>query len=134
MLYLFQTLPVRIQFIEWDRWIAGHLRQGEKTGSGTLQLKKGRWCYGPSLLTRILLLSTIKATDMFMYTPVYHARWKEIESEMTEVIPVAAVLADTEFKNKMLNKDTPWIHALLKTWQETIKLCELDNSIKLLQW
>ena len=37
MLYLFQTLPVKIatkQFMEWDRLISRHYGKGKKTGSG----------------------------------------------------------------------------------------------------
>ncbi len=62
------------------------------------------YCYAAQLRALICLC-----------TPAFSARWKEIESAMTEGIPIAAMVADMELQTKMVNKDNPWINMLLRT-------------------
>lgn len=67
-------------------------------------------------------------------TQAYSARWKEIEHQVTEGIPLEAILTDEELKKKTANKGNQWFNLSLKIWQETIKLCRLEVPAKLLRW
>ena len=48
--------------------------------------------------------------------------------------PIEAIIADNELLNKQLNMGNPWLNVLLRTWQELVKTCNLNDSIKLLRW
>lgn len=138
MLYLFKSLPVKIptkQFIEWDRLISRYLWQGKKprVRYKTLQLRKESGDMGLPCLQEYYYAAQLRPL-ICLCTPTYSARRKKIESAIIGGIPIAAMIADNELQNKMVNKDNPWINKLLETWQETVKLCGIGDSVKLLRW
>ena len=138
LLYLFQNLPVSIptkQFIEWDVMISRYLWQGKKPRIKfkTLQLSKESGGMGLPSLREYYLAAQLRPL-VCLCTPAYSARWKEVEIELLEGIPIEATIADNELLNKQLNIGNPWLNILLRTWQETAKTCNLNDSIKLLRW
>lgn len=86
----------------------------------------------PSL--REYFLATQLRPLICLCTPAYTACWKEVENELLEGIPIEATIPDNELLNKQLNISNPWLNILLQTWQEIVKTCNLNDSIKLLRW
>ena len=102
MLYLFQSLPLKIppkQFLEWDRLIARYLWQGKKARIKfkMLQLKKDK--SGLGLFTRILSCCPTETLNLFMLTKLQCS----MEGyRRNNGIPITAALSD----NTLLVKAT----------------------------
>ena len=138
LLYLFQSLPVEIpmkQFMEWDKMISRFLWQSKKPRIRyrTLQLHKDCGGLGLPCLRDYNYAAQLRPLVCWS-NPSYSARWKDIESNMTHQIPLAAVMADNRLMNNMIDKNNPWINTTLKTWQKTIQLCDLEHTLKILRW
>lgn len=138
LLYLFQSLPVEIpieQFMDWDKMISRFLWGGKKPRIRykTLQLHKDGGGLGLPCLRDYFYAAQLRPLVCWC-NPSYSARWKDIENNMTHQIPLAAVMADNKLMNGMMENNNPWINATLKTWQKTIKLCDLEHTLKTLRW
>ena len=59
---------------------------------------------------------------------------KKLNFSSLEGIPIEAIIADSELLNKQMNKNNPWRNLSLRTWQEVVKTCHLNDSIKPLRW
>lgn len=138
LLYLFQALPAEVptnQFIEWDKLISRFLWQGKKPRIRykTLQLSKEKG--GLNLPCLCDYYNAAQLRPLVCWSSSYYAaRWKDIEIAMSGEIPLAALIADSELRKNMLNKNNPWINAGLKIWHRIIQFCNIEKPLRKLKW
>ncbi len=115
--------------------ISRYLWQGKKPRIKYKTLQASKACGGMGLpsLREYYYAAQLRPL-ICLCTSSYTARWKEIENTIIKAIPIVTVIADNELINKMFNVNNPWINILLKSWQETVKLCSISESVKLLCW
>lgn len=137
LLYLFQTLPIQvdqIQFNEWDKMISRYIWIGKKPRVcfKTLQLAKEKGGWGlPSLRDyfRAAQMKTLINWCDISYT----AQWKNIE-EKTFPFPIQATLADRDMQKHIDTADNPWVECTLSVWKNVVKEYKLEKDIRMLKW
>lgn len=138
ILYLFQNLPVELsnnEFIEWDKFISRYLWQGKRPRIKyrTLQLSKAKGGLALPCLKSYYQAAQIKIL-LNLCNPKYCAKWKEIEVNMVQGIPIQAIIGDENLKQLYCNVINPWLEVSLKVWFETVSKNNLTNQCKLLRW
>lgn len=66
---------------------------------------------------------------VYLCNPVYQSRWKEIESVISQDVPVQGALGDVVLINRLLTTDNPWLNVSLNIWKKVVKLCNLKDSM-----
>lgn len=138
LLFLFQNLPVEIQnkeFIEWDRFISRYIWQGKKprVKYKTLQLPKRSGGLALPCFRSYYQAAQIKIL-VNLCNPSYFAKWKEIETESVQGIPVQALIGDDRLRHKYKEHLSPWLETSLKEWFKIVSKYNLTHSGKLLRW
>lgn len=138
LLYLFQTLPVEVtdrQFVEWDKLISRYIWQGKKPRIRykTLQLHKDKGGLALPSLKDYYKAAQIKPL-VCLCNPSYTARWKEIECEMTQGVPIQAMVGERRLVGYLEDKDDQWINLALKIWHDVIRSNNMKGMGKVLQW
>lgn len=138
LLYLFQNLPVEIQknsFIEWDRFISRYVWQGKKPRIKfrTLQLPKGKGGIALPCLKSYYQAAQIK-TLINLCNPAYSAKWKEIETNMTQRVPIQALIGDEKLSQQCSDDINQFLKLSLKVWFEVVSKNNLSHCCKLLRW
>ncbi len=64
----------------------------------------------------------------------YKARWKEIEENISGVVPIQARLGDKGLTKNLMVTDNRWINLSLKTWSNFITKNDLHEEAKILKW
>ena len=118
------------QFDEWDKLISRFLWEGKKPRIRykTLQLIKERGGLNLPCLYDYYCAAQLRPLVCWC-NPTYSARWIEIERALLQGPPLAAIIADSKLRNKMIDKNNPWINIAMKAWDRTVKLCGLQNHL-----
>lgn len=98
LLYLFRNLPIEVsenQCREWDKWISRFIWQDRKPRIkyAILQLAKEGGGLGLPCLRNYYYAAQI-APLLYWCNETYIARWKELESSLSNQFPIQAVIAD----------------------------------------
>nr|AAD02930.1 reverse transcriptase [Oryzias latipes] len=138
MLYLFQCLPFPIpqkQFVEWDKMLSRYIWRGKKPRIKykTLQLKTDQGGRNLPCLQDYFCAAQLRPL-ICMCSPVYTAGWKDLELKTFEKIPLKALLADLKLQGELLLQDDPLLSMMIKTWNDTVKKCNLMEDSKILRW
>lgn len=137
LLYLFPTLPIhidQIQFNEWDKMISRYIWEGRRPRIRlkTLQLPKDRGGWGLPTMKDYYRAAQIK-TVINWCDPTYMLQWKKIEENHFD-IPIQAVLAETDIQKYIDKTDNPWVQCTLAVWKKVVKEYNLKNDIAILKW
>lgn len=138
LLYLFQCLPISIPrelFVEWDRLLSKYIWRGKKARVKykTLQLKKDKGGQGHSCLQEYYCAAQLRPL-ICLCSPTYTAGWKDVEVNTIKTIPTEVLLADINLQNKINLTDEPILQTMISAWNETIKICGLEEASKILRW
>lgn len=137
LMYLFQTLPIqidRIQFNEWDKMISRCIWQGKKPRVclKTLQLAKEKGGWGLPYLRDYFRAAQMK-TLINWCDSLYTAQWKNIEGK-TFPFPIQATVADGDIQKYIGTADNPWVECTVSVWKNVVKECKLEKDIMVLKW
>ena len=125
ILYLFQSLPVEIsgkKFAEWDKWISRFLWHGKKPRVRYKTLKVPRDKGGLALpcLKTYYQAAQIKSL-INICNPDYSAIWRLIECKYLTMVPLQAIIGDSDLKRHLEDKPNPWLDLSLTTWFKVFK-------------
>lgn len=109
LLYLFQTLPVAVtekQFIEWDRMISRFVWQGKRPRirRKTLKLPKEKGGMALPCLKDYYNAAQLRPLVCWC-NPDYNAKWKDIESDLVEGVPLQALIGDGNLMGNLTDMD-----------------------------
>ena len=138
LLYLFQSLPLDIsdqQFQEWDKHISRFIWQGRRPRIRyqTLQLAKNKGGVALPCLKDYYTAAQLRPLICWC-NPEYCARWKEIESAISDEFPIQAAIGDKRLLNNLKELGNPWICLSLKMWNKVIAQNNLKDAVKVLRW
>ena len=137
LLYLFQTLPVKVtnkDFIEWDRFISRYIWQGQRPQIRyrTLQLPRVKGGLALPCLKSYYQAAQLN-TMWTLCNPAYRARWKDIEGR-TSNIPIQAIINDKKLRKHLNEELNPWLGLSLNICSEIISKNSLTEQSRLLRW
>uniref|UniRef100_A0A3P8U3W0 Reverse transcriptase domain-containing protein n=1 Tax=Amphiprion percula TaxID=161767 RepID=A0A3P8U3W0_AMPPE len=137
LLYLFQTLPIQIdqiQFNEWDKMISRYIWEGKRPRVcfKTLQLSKEKGGWGLPSLRDYFRAAQMKASINWCDIS-YNAQWKSIEEQIFP-FPIQATLADANIQKYIDTTDNPWVQCILSVWKNVVKEYNLKKDIVMLKW
>lgn len=138
LLYLFQSLPLELsdqQFQEWDKLISRYIWQGRKPRFKyqSLQLAKNKGGVALPCLKDYYIAAQLRPLICWC-NPKYVARWKEMESAISEEFPIQAAIGDKVLMNKLIKLKNPWICLSLKVWNRLVTQKHLREAVKVLRW
>lgn len=137
LLYLFLSLPTDIptkQFRKWNKHISLFLWNNKRprVKFSTLQLPRER---GGMVLPSLkdYYVSAQLRPLVCLCNPSYKAKWKDIETSLTDV-PLQALIGCTVRDKARPQTESNWVNLSLKIWFEIVKRYQLQREVKLLSW
>ncbi|KAF7670040.1 hypothetical protein LDENG_00079520 [Lucifuga dentata] len=136
LLYLFQSLPVKIPQIfcvKWNRMISRFIWGGRKprVKYEVLQLPKEDGGMALPKLEEYYISAQLRYIYCWC-NPNYKAKWKDMEKELG-TNPIQNLIGDRE-QYKKLNDLDPITDFTLNIWYGTIRKYKLQNELKVLKW
>ncbi|CAI5636845.1 unnamed protein product [Oreochromis niloticus] len=137
LLYLFQSLPVKIpveKFKDWDRLISRFVWNGKRPRIKytTLQLSRKQGGVGlPNLKDYYHAAQTRPAIKWCDQN--FNAKWKDIEIKVQDV-PVQTFLGNEQLKKTLQHFLDPITSHTLEIWFGLVKQSKLEREVKMLNW
>lgn len=136
LLYLFQSLPVKIpveKFKAWDRLISRFAWNGKRPRiKYTLQLCRKQGGVGlPNLKDYYHAAQTRPAIKWCDQN--FNAKWKDIEIKVQDV-PVQTCLGNEQLKKTLQRFLDPITSHTLEIWFGLVKQSKLEREVKMLNW
>ncbi len=99
----------------------------------TLQLAKESGGMSHSCLRNYYYAAQI-APVLYRCNDTYTAKWKELESSLSNQFPIQAVIADRGLMCSLEKMGNPWLAHTLQVWQKVINICEIHRMLRMFSW
>ena len=137
LLYLFQSLPVKIsdtQFKAWDKQISRFIWEGKKPRIryNTLQLPREEGGMALPCLRDFYTAAQLSPLILWC-NPEYEANWKDIEISLLGR-PVQSLLGCPSAIGDLPDLQNQWVCFSLNVWLDFVKKFQIQKEIKILRW